>query len=99
MIAEARTGVGAMPNFTIVSFPHGGLTALMRNLRGISSAAAHTKPSRPALTIDTDALPGIFGTRRPCSHAWSGLRFPPLSGRCVLAPVASPDDPLRKSDP
>lgn len=28
-------------------------------LRRISSAAARTKPSRPALTIETDALPGI----------------------------------------
>jgi hypothetical protein len=29
-----------MPNFTIVSFTQGGLTALMRKFRGISSAAA-----------------------------------------------------------
>src|SRR5271166_3962645 len=48
-----------MPNFTIVSFTHGGLTALIRSPRGISSAAARTKPSRPALTSEIDALPGI----------------------------------------
>jgi hypothetical protein len=52
--AEARPEVGSMPNFTIVSFTQGGLTALMRKFRGISSAAARTKPSRPALTIETD---------------------------------------------
>jgi hypothetical protein len=44
--AEARPEVGSIPNFTIVSFTHGGLTALMRKVRGISSAAARTKPSR-----------------------------------------------------
>jgi hypothetical protein len=38
--AEARPEVGSMPNFTIVSFTQGGLTALMRKFRGISSAAA-----------------------------------------------------------
>jgi hypothetical protein len=63
-----------MPNFTIVSFTHGRLTALMRSFRGISSAAARTKPSRPALTIETEVLPGIgciasgesrFGTDYP----------------------------------
>ena len=43
-----------MPNFTIVSFTQGGFTALMRKFRGISSAAARTKPSRPALTIEMD---------------------------------------------
>ena len=48
-----------MPNFTSVSFTQGGLTALIRFLRGISSVAARTKPSSPALTIDMDALPGI----------------------------------------
>ena len=50
---------GLIPNFTIVSFTHGGLTALTRKFRGISSAAARTKPSRPALTIEMDALPGM----------------------------------------
>ena len=38
--AEARPEVGSMPNFTIVSFTQGGLTALTRKFRGISSAAA-----------------------------------------------------------
>ena len=48
-----------MPNLIIVSLTHGGLTALIRSPRGISSAAARTKPSRPALTSEIDALPGI----------------------------------------
>ena len=36
--AEARPEVGSIPNFAIVSFTHGGLTALMRKFRGISTA-------------------------------------------------------------
>ena len=57
--AAERPAAGSIPSFTIVSFVHGGLTALMRSRRGISSAAARTKPSRPALSSDTDALPRI----------------------------------------
>jgi hypothetical protein len=43
---QLRRGEGrgrSIPNFTIVSFTQGGLTALMRKFRGISSAAARTK--------------------------------------------------------
>jgi hypothetical protein len=44
--AAERPVAGSIPNFTIVSFTHGGLMALMRSRRGISSAAARTNPSR-----------------------------------------------------
>jgi hypothetical protein len=54
-----EAGVGSMPRFIIVSLTHDGLTALILSPRGISSAAARTKPSRPALTSEIDALPGI----------------------------------------
>ena len=47
-----------MPSLIIVSFTQGGLTALMRRFRGSSNAAARTNPSSPALTIETDTLPG-----------------------------------------
>src|ERR1700719_3917394 len=43
---EAGGRVHTIPNFTIVSFTHGGLTAWMRKFRG--------KTSRPALTIEMD---------------------------------------------
>jgi hypothetical protein len=36
--AAACPGVESMPNLIIVSFTHGGLTALMRRPRGISSS-------------------------------------------------------------
>ena len=48
-----------MCNLIIVSLTHGGLTALMRSLRGSSNAAARTKPSSPALTMEMDALSGV----------------------------------------
>jgi short chain dehydrogenase len=58
-LGAARPEVGSMPNFTIVSLTHGGLTALKRIFCCISIAAARTKPSRPAFTIERDALRGI----------------------------------------
>src|SRR5271166_3578787 len=80
-----------MPNFTIVSFTHGGLTALIRSPRGISSAAARTKPSRPALTSEMDALPGIGCiARTPVVRV-----IEPLSRRASFAARASETCPAQ----
>jgi hypothetical protein len=58
--AAACPEVGSMPNLIMLSLTHGALTALIHRPRGLSSAAARTKPSRPAFTSEIDALSGII---------------------------------------
>ena len=69
---------GSRPMAVSVSETQGGLTTLIRSLRGISSAAARPKASTPALTRLIAALPGIGSiestplvrVKEPPSAAW-----------------------------
>jgi hypothetical protein len=57
--SEARGGVHAELHHRL--FTQGGLTALMRSMRGVSSAAASTKPSRSALgQVSLGSAPGTL---------------------------------------